>query len=479
MYLLYRFMPWTALLHACLAAVAISYALTRRRGFYSTASWLFLIGAVPVLGPLAFLALANPSVKRPTKRHRAATRRVRRTQGGHLFEGEEGASIAQGAGIQVVELAASLSGLRPTRGNRLEVMTSNAKVFQRIEDEIDAAQYRIWAQYYIVNNDETGRAFLERLVMAAKRGVEVRLLVDAVGSARIDPIRVRALVDAGGHFAIFHPVNPMRRRWAVHLRNHRKIIVIDDRIGITGGMNIGDEYSGRGRRRSRRRPWRDTHVVLRGRAVSDLGEVFAEDWCFATDETLLVSQSAAPEEGGSLVAMIPSGPDQRHNATGLVFFQGIASAARRCYITSPYFLPDDPTLQALQAAALRGVDVRVLVPRKNDSKLVQVAMRSYYPRLLEAGVRVFEYLPRVLHAKTMVVDGAWSILGSANLDIRSFRLNFEASLLVHDSGFASALETQYVSDLSRSAEVTSEVLAKKGWFDAATEGAAQLLIPLL
>jgi cardiolipin synthase len=279
---------------------------------------------------------------------------------------------------------------------------------------------------------------------------------------------------------VFLPINPLRRRWAVHLRNHRKILVVDGSTAMTGGMNVGDEYSGQLGRRGPR-AWRDTLLVLDGPAAAAFAEVFAEDWSFATgtEEILEVESGAAAESGGSLVSVLPSGPDQEANAARLAYFAGITSAVSRCWIASPYFIPDGPTNRALVTAALRGVDVRILLPEKNDVTLMGPAARSYYTALVRAGARIFEYRPAMLHAKSMSVDGRWCLIGSANVDVRSFWLNFEISALVFDPEFASGLEAQFEKDLAQSREITPEILSGRGFWAALGEGVARLMSPLL
>jgi cardiolipin synthase len=214
--------------------------------------------------------------------------------------------------------------------------------------------------------------------------------------------------------------------------------------------------------------------------VAGLSQIFAEDWSFATGEQLDAVEFPGPlSDESAVVAVVPSGPDQEYNANALVFFAGIASARRKVFLTSPYFIPDQPTMRALVSAAMRGVDVRVLVPKKSDTALVSAAAHSYFPTLVRAGVRVYEYLPSMLHAKTMMVDDRWAIVGSANLDIRSFRLNFEVGALVLHPPFARELEDRFRSDLHRSAEVTEGDLERRGYFVMFKDSAARLLSPLL
>ena len=378
---------------------------------------------------------------------------IRRSLGSEPFPAE--VDLASPLARSVLFLGMRLTGLPPRAGNRVELLLDNERAFDSKAEAIRGAERSVWAEYYIVEDDETGRAFLADLTERARAGCDVRLLYDAVGSSGIPEESLEALRAAGGKTEAFLPLNPLRKRWSAHLRNHRKLLVVDERIGFTGGMNVGDEYaggswiapgSGRGRRN---RPWHDAHLRIEGPAVFDLATVFAEDWTFASGERLVPSSIPLPVRGGSVVAVLPSGPDQDANANAHVYFAALSGALERCWLTTPYFVPDEPTVRALCNAAYRGIDVRVLVPAESDVPVAQAAGRFFYGPLLRSGVRIFEYLPAVLHAKTVVVDGSWALVGSANLDFRSFSLNFELGALVFDRAFATLLEERFTGDLAR------------------------------
>jgi cardiolipin synthase len=488
------------LLVVALNLYAIASALTRRLPVESTLAWIFAILALPFAGAGAYLMLAGPSIKRTTRRKRAAALAVRvgavalaDAEAARLKRPEDALSPGE---ISLLRLAAGLTDLEPTGGNAVEFLAESEQATDRMREALQGAKHSIWAESYIIQKDETGQRFLDLLTSKARDGVEVRLLYDAVGSFSIDSERLVALRAAGGKASAFLPVNPLRKRWAVNLRNHRKLIVVDGRVGFTGGMNIGDEYSGRLRRRLRElrqaeeRHFRDAHLRIEGPAVAELAQTFAEDWAFSQGEELRIPPQPAPhddvglldvhdEEGSAVVAVIPSGPDQRHNANGMVHFAGISSARQRIWIESAYFIPDQAMLTALVSAALRGVDVRVIVPACSDAALVRCAARSYYPALLRGGVKVFEYQPSMLHSKTVVVDGRWGLVGSANMDIRSFRLNFELGALVMGRAFARRLEERFEVDVAHSKEVTAEIVRAQGYWDRLVDGGARLLSPLL
>jgi cardiolipin synthase len=243
-------------------------------------------------------------------------------------------------------------------------------------------------------------------------------------------------------------------------------------------MNIGDEYQGRKKRYA---PWRDTHVRIAGPAVLRLQEIFAEDWHFETGEDLVDPAyfPRCPPAGDDLVQVIESGPDMPHENIYAVVFTAVTRARKRIQITTPYFVPGAALLTALKGAAWRGVDVRILLPGRVDLKLVQAAGRSYHEELLEAGVRLYEHGHGMLHAKTLVVDGIWSSVGSANMDIRSFRLNFESNVLVTGQDFAEQLETIFERDVARARELTLEMMAQKPHYRRLVEGLARVLSPVL
>ncbi len=456
-------------------------AITRTKGVTATLAWIFAIMALPILGATLYFLIANPSIKRTTRKKRQAAEEVRGAIANQLGDRPSALRSAQlnASECSIVRLSEALTENVATEGNHVDLLARDEDAFQRIETALRSATRSIWAEYYIIRSDETGMRFLDLLIERAKQGIEVRLLYDAVGSIGLDARRLREIRKAGGRAEGFLPLNPLRRRWAFHLRNHRKLIVVDGEVGFTGGMNMGDEYSGRARRRGRAH-FRDTHLSLRGPAVEALAQTFAEDWNFATDETLAPPIRPQPIPGAtSVVAVVSSGPDQEYNAAAFIYFSGIAAAQERCYVTSPYFIPDEPTLLALVSAAKRGVDVRLLLPARSDVMLIGPAGRSYYPWLVEAGVRIFEYQPSMLHAKTMMVDGRWGMVGSANVDVRSFRLNFELGAIMFDRAFAARLESRFLADLEQSREVSRAEVDARTFATRFGCGLARLLSPLL
>ena len=461
---------WTTIV--VIDLIAIVSLLYRGQGVERTLAWLSAVIAFPALGAIAYFLLADPIIKRTTVRRRRQ-QAVAVRQFGAPF-----AAAGTGGQSAVMTAAARTTSLEPTTGNLVEVLTDDESAFARVEAELRGARERIWAEYYLIRRDETGHRFLDILAEKARAGVEVRLIYDALGSFRLSRPRLKAIIAAGGWCVEFLPLNPLRKRWSVHLRNHRKLIVIDGQTAFTGGMNVGDEYSGRARRRGTEH-FIDTHLRLAGPCVDDLEEVFAEDWHFATGKTLPLPEVSTSSQGEATVAIVPSGPDQRRNASHLNYFVGISSARESVWLTTPYFVPDEVILCALIGAALKGVDVRILVPAKSDVLLVGPAGRSYYQQLLAAGIRIFEYLPSMLHAKTMVIDAQLALVGSANIDIRSFRLNFEVGALIEDPRVAATLRDRFAGQLKESREITLPMIRSWSFMKRLQHGAARLFSSFL
>lgn len=468
----YLFSEWSWLFWGIVIALDVTAMLCllyRGQGVERTLAWLFGVIAFPAFGAIAYFLLADPTIERTT---------VRRRRQKAKLPAPCDAATGEGLRSPVMLVAHRTTGLEPSAGNLAEVLTGDESAFARVEADLRNAKERIWAEYYLIRRDETGHRFLDILADKAREGIEIRLIYDAIGSFRMSRPRLEAIAAAGGRCVEFLPLNPLRKRWSVHLRNHRKLIVIDGQVAFTGGMNVGDEYSGRARRRGTMH-FSDTHLRLEGPCVDDLEEVFAEDWRFATEESLSFPEKRVNPQGQATVAIVPSGPDQPRNASRLNYFAGITAARQSVWLTSPYFIPDEAILSALIGAALKGVDVRILVPSQCDVMLVGPAGRSYYQQLLAVGVRIFEYLPSMLHAKTMVIDEQLALVGSANIDIRSFRLNFEVGALIDDAAVAATLRKRFLSQLRDSREINPRVVREWSFPKRLQHGAARLFSPFL
>ena len=316
------------------------------------------------------------------------------------------------------------------------------------------------------------------LVKKAREGVEVRLLLDAVGSWSLSRAFVKSLKDGGVKVDFFLPWELTRRHFQLNCRNHRKLVVIDGRIGFLGSKNIADEYLGR---RKKLGPWRDTHLHVTGPCVTQLQEVFVEDWHFAHLEDLS-DPRYFPEPalvGQQLVQIIPSGPDREPGVLHQLLYAAVSDARRSVSFLTPYFVPDAPMLLALTSAAYRGVRVQVLLPSRSDHPLLLWAARSFYEELLEAGVEILEYDHGMLHSKEVIVDGRWSMVGSANMDVRSFAINFELTSMLYGEDLARQLQSEF-DELSRQAgHVTLDTVKAWGYRQRLAAGVARLATPML
>ena len=467
----------------------IPQIVLQRRESGATLAWVLLIFFLPYLGVFLFLAMGTQTIRWRRKRRERAERAVApglaaSTRLVRLFETltEEAALRSLDEPARELACVANKLALPSCAGNAIELLLDAEATFSSIEAAIANARSHVHLDYYIWRADDSGRRLRDLLGKVARSGIEVRVLVDDVGSRAAGRSFWRPLVEAGGHVGRFLRVNVISRWLALNLnnRNHRKIAVVDGTVAFTGGLNVGDEHFGRVRAVG---GWRDTHLRLEGPVVARLQEIFVEDWFHATNEDLTDARyfPAPTPAGDTRVQILASGPDDgRAHAIETIYFGALTLARRRAWLTTPYFVPDPTLAAALRMAALRGVDVRVLVPAKPDQPFVHYAARSFYPELLEAGVAIYEYSPTTrLHAKTATVDGCWATVGSANLDLRSFRLNFEANAVAYGPRLAQELERVFEQDLAYARRLEPTEFRKRSFLTRACEGAARVLAPLL
>ena len=363
------------------------------------------------------------------------------------------------------------------RGNGLRLLVDGAATFAAIFAAIDAAEEYVLAQFYIVHDDDLGREFQRRLLAAAARGVRVYFLYDEVGSHSLPRHYSRRLREAGVEVSRFSGERSWLGRFRINFRNHRKIVVVDGRAGFVGGLNVGDEYMGRDPDLS---PWRDTHLAAEGPVVQGLQLSFVRDWYYSRGDVIDGLQwDLETSERDQDALVLASGPADPLETCGLLYAQAIAAAEDRVWIASPYFVPDGMVLGALQAAALRGVDVRVLMPRMVDSWIFKFVPYAFLPDVERVGVKVFLYEDGFMHQKVILVDEDYAAVGTANFDNRSFRLNFEVTCLAHDRAFCADVAAMLEADLARATRLTEADLEKKSLpFRLAARG-TRLLAPVL
>ena len=467
-----------------IVVVLIPRIVAQRRESAATLAWVLFILMVPIAGAVLYHLLGTRRLSRKRRLRLAARQRLSRSAARaalapYDIRAKE-SELEQASRLFYVERTSA------TRGNEVRLL-HGAETYDAIEAAIAEASRYVPVEFYIFHPDRTGRRILDLLEQRARAGVTVRLLVDAVGASDLRQKHVAGLVAAGGTFAQFLPVNLFTRPFSVNFRNHRKIVSVDGHTAFTGGMNVGDEsrggssWSADGRRLSgkKRDRFRDTHVRVRGPAALHLQEIFADDWHFSTGEDCAGSAyyPDPPIAGNVILQVVASGPDQTAEAIHRKLFTAITRAESRVWLTTPYFIPDRAILVALQTAAARGVDVRLLLPGTSDHRLVLYAGRSYYDELLSSGVRIFEYQAGFLHAKTMVVDDLWTTIGSANMDMRSFVLNWEATLVALDRDLARHVARQFEKDLLEAREIT--LPRRRSRSMRMKESASYLLSPLL
>ena len=369
-----------------------------------------------------------------------------------------------------------LSTLFFTRGNDARLLVDGEATFEAVFQAIDRARSYLLVQFYIVRDDALGRAFQERLAAAARRGVRVHLLYDEIGSHAFPRRAVASLREAG---VMVHSSGGNRRwlgRFRLNFRNHRKIVVVDGELGFLGGLNVGDEYVGK---HPRLTPWRDTHLEVRGPVVLGLQLSFLRDWYFVTRSLPEVAWDVRPSDRDRNALILASGPADPMETCGLLFSHAIDSAERRVWIASPYFVPDGRVLGALQLAALRGVDVRILVPSMADYWMFRYVHHAFFPEAELAGAKMYRYDHGFMHQKVILVDDDYASVGTANLDNRSFRLNFELTCLVDDPGFCAEVSCMLERDFQRSSRIVASDIDDHPFMLRLATGLTRLLAPIL
>lgn len=474
---------WLVSTTAVIAWVAINSVIIilQRRPPASTIAWLFAFVFLPVVGALVYV-LIGPSKLERRRRKRSRARRL-------VAEGVRGlAALDRARDLhQLALIGIKHGGAPPLVADEVELYFDGKTAYAAIFAAIAGAEHHVHLEYYIWEPDAVGTQLRDALIAKARAGVTVRAIVDGTGSSHLRRAFLAPLRAAGARVEWFNPVRlrTLRRRRA-DFRSHRKIVVVDGRVGFTGGMNIADCHTIDA---SPETYWRDTHARVTGAAVWPIQRLFAEDWAFVTEETIDLAHeafspapTAAAPDGDDpryLVQIVGSGPDGTGYALHRVFFAAINQAQQRLWLTTPYFVPDDVLVSALVTAALRGVDVRVLVPAKGDSKLVDLAAESYFPELLAAGVKIHRYAPRFIHAKTLVADDDVAIVGTCNFDNRSFKLDFELAAVVYGAPINRVLAAAFEADCREAHGLAARELAALPFLHRFGVASARLLSPLL
>ncbi|WP_108670037.1 cardiolipin synthase [Peribacillus acanthi] len=465
-----------------LSAVIIGFVIfLENRHPTQTLTWLVVFGAFPLVGFIFYLLFGRNYRKEKMFRKKYFLDK----QAFLKIDGERDISVDKLANMgehqrKLITLAQRIGNSPISFATETKILTNGEETFSQILSALKEAKHHIHIQYYIVRDDEIGRDIKNALMERARNGVKVRFLYDAVGAWTLTKEYIQDLRNAGVEVSPFGPVRLPFLNNKFNFRNHRKIIVIDGDTGFVGGLNIGDEYLGRNKNFGF---WRDTHMMAKGEAVRTLQLIFLQDWYYSTNHSFLTDeylpQSVPIEHHQGGVQMIAGGPDNEWSVIKNMIFSMITTAKESVYIATPYFIPDEDVFQALKVTALSGIDVRLLVPKNPDKWIVWHASRSYFPDLLEAGVRVYEYKEGFMHSKIVIVDNELASIGTSNMDMRSFHLNFEVNAFLYKTGSTQKLVKDFMDDLEQAQEIHVDSFKQRNIGMKVLESFCRLLSPLL
>jgi cardiolipin synthase A/B len=446
-----------------------------------TLTWLVVLGSFPLVGFIFYLLFGRNYRKEKMfrKKYLFDKQTFLKVEGDVDYSSIEKIEEMEAEQRKLFYLAHKVGNSPISFRTETKILTNGEETFREIIHALKEATHHIHLEYYIVRSDKIGEKLKDILITKVKEGVKVRFLYDAVGSWMLSKKYIREMRAAGVEIIPFGPVKVPILNNKFNFRNHRKIIVIDGSIGFVGGLNIGDEYLGRNKHFGH---WRDTHLWLKGEAVRSLQLIFLQDWYYMTNQGLLTAEYLSPlliENNHGGVQLIAGGPDNEWSVIKNIFFSMITSAKKSVWIASPYFIPDEDVLSAIRVAALSGIDVRLLVPNKPDKWIVFHASRSYFPNLLEAGVKVYEYEKGFMHSKFIIVDDTHASIGTSNMDMRSFHLNFEVNAFLYNTRSTEKIAKEFIKDIKNSKLLQMDDFNKGHFGYRLLESLSRLLSPFL
>lgn len=465
--------------------LAVTVIFLERRNASSTWAWLMVLFFIPVLGFIMYLILGQKVRKRKLNKLLGDNERIieaalerQKTELSNKLLFPPDSVLANYQDMIYLNLVTSYALY--TNNNFIDIYTDGHQKFDSLMADIEAAQHHVHLVYYIVRDDELGRRLLRTLTRKAAAGIEVLFLYDHIGSSSLPRRFFRELRAAGGKEAAFFPSRIPYLNLKINYRNHRKLAIIDGKVGYIGGFNIGDEYLGLNKHFGE---WRDTHLKVEGSAVLQMQAQFLMDWNLAAASKIELNEMYFPDPRGVAghigMQLVASGPDTEYQEIKQAYIKMIYSARSTICLQTPYFVPDDSLLSALRIAALSGVDVSIMLPSKPDHFFVYWATHSYIGELLGSGIKVYLYQKGFLHAKTLVVDSKVASVGTANLDIRSFKLNFEMNAFIYDTETALKLMDIFRLDVAESHRLTPEEYESRPKFNRFRESISRLLSPIL
>ena len=454
----------------------IIVVLSENRNPVKSMAWMLVLVLLPVVGLVIYLVFGR-SLRGMKLISRSHLRELRHMN--DFPDDVSRSSTLSEDSRQLISLVNKLTEPHMFDGNDISLFTNGKEKFEALLRDIGQAREYIHLQYFIIENDATGQRLSEALENKAREGVKVRVLYDYVGSFYMRPKVLKHMRAAGIEVHPFMELTFTQFFFRLNWRNHRKIVVIDGEVGYVGGMNIADRYvTGSWKER----PWRDTHLRIKGESVAAMQYSFAIDWDFTTRELLAMPPkhfTEPPCNPGHLVQMVSSGPTGRWNNISVVFLKAITLAKHKLYIQTPYFLPSDPLLKAMQSAALAGIDVRLMIPRKPDSVMLRLATGSYIKECLQTGIKIYFYEPEMMHAKVVIVDDEFVTTGSTNFDFRSFEHNFEFNTLVYSREFNAKMKAVFEADMEHCTRISMGKWKQRPLVQKALESVVRLLSPIL
>lgn len=465
--------------------LAIVIVFFERRDPKNIWTWLLVLYFLPVVGFVLYMVIGQDYHKKKmfrTKEIEDELNGAIKKQEDIIFKNEfrvDDKRLDEYSDLVLYNLESAGSVF--SKNNSVEIFNDGNAKFDNLINEINNAKSFIHIQYYIIRTDELFNRMLEPLKEKVKKGVEVRVLYDGMGGSGLKKRTIKEMKAAGIKVGVFFPAYLGRFQFRFNYRNHRKIAVIDGKCAYVGGFNIGREYLGVDKKYGY---WRDTHLKIKGDAVNDLQLRFMLDWNYATKENLFKNRKYFDykyhrQQGNVGMQIISSGPDSKYQTIRDNYLRLINKAKRTIYIHSPYFIPDEAVFNSLKIAALSGVEVKLIIPCKPDHPLVYWVTHSYAGDLLSSGVKVYTYQNGFLHAKGMMVDGLVSSYGTANMDMRSFALNFEVNGVIYNADVTNKLETQFLEDLNNCKELTKYNYDRRGLIVRFKEQISRLFAPLM
>lgn len=469
---------WTILIFIN-ALCAISLIFIERREPTTTWAWLLILLMLPGFGFVVYLVLGQNLSRQKIFREKTVVDEIKTKELEAKFKEEKKAHRITAEYADLVRMNYHNSGSLYTSGNKVKTYINGEEKFNDLLQDIKNAKSFIHIEYYIFRIDDLGSEILEALRVKVEEGVEVRLLVDGMGSKKIRKKEIRFINNLGIKFAIFFPGILPHVNIRINYRNHRKIVVVDGHTGYVGGFNVGDEYVNKGKQFAF---WRDTHIRIQGEAVNELNKRFILDWDYASTEDFVNAEKYFPKQevyDNVGIQIVSSGPDHEEEYIKNAYMKIINNAKKSVYIQTPYLVPDEPMLEALKISALSGVDVRLIVPGEPDHFFMEWILSANMGELMKFGVKIYRYQKGFIHSKTIVSDGKVCSIGTSNLDIRSFKLNFEVNAFIYDDRISKQQEEIFFKDQEDCKLVTQEDYdARTRWLKI-KEAVIRLVSPIL